>query len=124
MRKHWRPTRMYCGIPANDLLHGDAQPSQNTKASCARTRRGIQGGNEVNFANIPENAMAPVKIVQPAMTATIQIGDLDRVTRRKLKVVKTTNGRRIKPIVMSIGMGGMAQSLPQSRAFTRDLASS
>jgi hypothetical protein len=49
-----------------------------------------------------------VKIVQPAITATIQIGDLDRVTRRKLKVVKTTNGRRIKPIVMSIGIGGMA----------------
>ena len=109
---------MYCGISAaNDLLHGDAQPSQNTKASCARTRRGIQGGNEVNFANIPKNAIAPVKIVQPAMTATIQIGDLDRVTRRKLKVAKTTNGRRIKPIVMSIGIGGMAQSLPQSRGL-------
>jgi hypothetical protein len=52
--------------------------------------------------------MAPVKIAQAAITATIQIGDLDRVTRRKLKVVKTTNGRRIKPIVMSIGIGGMA----------------
>jgi hypothetical protein len=48
------------------------------------------------------------------MTATIQIGDLDRVTRRKLKVAKTTNGRRVKPIVMSIGMSGMTQSLPQS----------
>ena len=59
--------------------------------------------------------MAAVKIAQAAMTATIQIGDLDRVTRRKLKVAKTTNGRRIKPIVMSIGIGGMAQSLPQSR---------
>ena len=115
MRKYWSPTSRYCGISAKDLLHGDAQPSQNTKASCARTRRGIQGGNEVNFANIPKNAIAPVKIVQPAMTATIQIGDLDRVTRRKLKVAKTTNGRRIKPIVMSIGIGGMAQSLPQSR---------
>lgn len=71
----------------------------------------------MNFANIPENAIAPVKIAQPPMTATIQIGDLDRVTRRKLKVVKTTNGRRIKPIVMSIGIGGMAQSLPQSRGL-------
>ena len=49
------------------------------------------------------------------LVATIQIGDLDRVTRRKLKVAKTTNGRRAKPIVMSIGMGGMAQSLPQSQ---------
>jgi hypothetical protein len=60
--------------------------------------------------------MAPVRIAQAAITATIQIGDLDRVTRRKLKVVKTTNGRRIKPIVMSIGIG------PQD--FTPDLASS
>jgi hypothetical protein len=58
--------------------------------------------------------MAPVRIAQAAITATIQIGDLDRVTRRKLKVVKTTNGRRIKPIVISTGIGGMAQSLPQS----------
>jgi hypothetical protein len=56
--------------------------------------------------------MAPVKIAQAAITATIQFGDLDRVTRRKVKVVKTTNGRRIKPIVMSIGISGMAQSLP------------
>jgi hypothetical protein len=52
--------------------------------------------------------MAPVRIAQAAITATIQIGDLDRVRRRKLKVVNTTNGRRIKPIVMSIGIGGMA----------------
>jgi hypothetical protein len=27
----------------------------------------------VNFANIPENAMAPVRIAQAAITATIQI---------------------------------------------------
>jgi hypothetical protein len=58
------------------------------------------------------------------MTATIQIGDLDRVTRRKLKVVKTTNGRRIKPIVMSIGIGGMARAYHSAEDFMPDLASS
>jgi len=45
---------MYCGISANKSLQCEYQPSQNTKASCARTSIGIQGGNEVNSANNPE----------------------------------------------------------------------
>ena len=60
--------------------------------------------------------MAAVKIVQPAMTTTTQLSDRDRLTRTKLKVAKTTNGRRVKPIVMSIGMGDMGGSLPYTAA--------
>lgn len=102
---------MYCGSSANNALHGDDQPSQKTKASCTKTSMGIQGGNEVNSDSKPEYAMTAVRIVQPAMTATIQLSDLDCLRRRKLKVAKTTNGRRVKPIVISIGIGGMAQEL-------------
>src|SRR5688572_11046855 len=106
---------MYCGSSANNSLHCENQPSQRTKGSCARTSIGIQGGNEVNSANNPEYAMAAVKIVQPAMTATTQLSDLDRLTRRTLKAAKTTSGRRVKPIAMSIGMGDMGAAYHTQR---------
>ncbi len=56
--------------------------------------------------------MNPVKIIQPHMRATTHCSDFACFARTTLKVANTTNGRRVKPIAMSIGMGGMAHSLP------------
>ena len=98
-------------MPASDSLHDENQVNHTTKASCVTASKGIHGGGEANLERIPEYAMAPVKIIHSAMPAASHESGFEYFTRTTLTAETTTNGRRVKPIAMSIGMDGIGPQL-------------